>query len=465
MNYFKFIFTFTMSFLFACQEAELPKGADIDPAYISKCETSPERIKLYFSETLKASSVNSNSVLVKNLYSEIITGDVTYDINEKTVTFKPQENFKFETQYTVQAMKEIKDNNGNSMTQPYKKDFSFFRPAITYVLANDLSSITMKISKLLDEKTITNSSITVVNTLTGEMVPGRVEFNTNVYYLSFIPDEDFIINIKYQFHINNKIKCFEGFKINSMYNENSDGVEYRVDDPDIILPDITNIITYQSHLEIKFSEDIDIRKIGDQAIKIEYLSNYVGGDVTYDSEKRAIIFRPHVLLDYTKAYNLLVDKKYIYDYAGNQMQESYTTSFVPTQTEFPDPLPFVGDAEIYVETLGANKTKEFTFTVNKEFDGYVKAEFIEEPNTVSVGDYTFINYELNFIMSGVPSIRDSKEILFTAPAHVYPGNIITFYPGTYSLLVETGKQSPGTHAIKINCLYSSGPDLGSLISK
>ncbi len=151
-----------------------------------------------FNKDMKEESINAMTFVVSDA-NGIIDGDIEYSELNRTVTFIPEEDFKWETEVTVEITTEVYDLYDFTIPEPFKWSFitePLIIPPLEVVStvpekgAVDVSlatEISATFNEHLDVSAITQESLLLYNKDNNQKVDGVVTYEN--MKLSFWPDE------------------------------------------------------------------------------------------------------------------------------------------------------------------------------------------------------------------------------------------------------------------------------------
>ncbi len=182
-------------------------------------------VSILFSDFIDSSTINSQTIVVKDVYWNTISGVITYDNDLKEAIFKPNKLFSPTTNYTVTVSTGVKNIKGNSIISDYSWSFSTGKstvpigvvsvtppPNSNSVPLNSLISATF--DSPLDLASL-NDSIVVTDTQ-GNQISGTISNNITLNSLFFKPTTNLFPNTVYNAVIKQSVKDTSG---NTLGNE------------------------------------------------------------------------------------------------------------------------------------------------------------------------------------------------------------------------------------------------------
>lgn len=190
---------------------------DIQPIVVSTIPAAGDtnvavnrKIVVYFNEALTASTITATSFLVTGPGSTVVTGTISYDATNHSVTFDPDLDLATGTTFTVRITTDVKDAAGNPMAADYVWTFTTglatdstpptvtsTNPASGATGVPINATVTAFFSEPMDASTLTTTTFTFTLNLGVTPISGTVTCPSPGSFATFTPDVDLAISTMY----------------------------------------------------------------------------------------------------------------------------------------------------------------------------------------------------------------------------------------------------------------------------
>ncbi|MBF0302058.1 MAG: Ig-like domain-containing protein [Desulfamplus sp.] len=182
-------------------------------------------ISIIFSDLMDVSTINSQTISVKDSSWNNVSGSITYDDNLKEAVFKPNNPFSPSTTYNVTVLTGVKNTKGNSIVSDYSWSFSTGKAAIPIGVVNvspplnaTLVPLNSFVSATFDspfDPASINDCIAITDAA-GNSIAGTISNDLTSNSVFFKPSANFSQNTVYNALIKNSVKDTSG---NTLENE------------------------------------------------------------------------------------------------------------------------------------------------------------------------------------------------------------------------------------------------------
>lgn len=285
-----------------------------------------------FSEAMDSGTLNGNSVTLQHENGTNVPG--TVDASGSSVTFIPDSDLEFDTQYSFTISTAAADPAGNTLQAPYTATFTTDPgdtnpPIVTdYSYGGTQNSVLVDtefmitFNEAMDESSLNTTSI-YIEDVEGNRVPGEVEVPNNSNNPDFIPNEPLEYNTQYTLVVTGDATDPNG---NSVQNAPVTFTFTTEPAPDNQPPEVTSTtpnngstgVARDTEVSATFNETMDATTINANTVTLEGPGGLVTGSVSTTSSDTQVVFNPADSLQADAEYSLHLNSE-ITDAAGNSL--------------------------------------------------------------------------------------------------------------------------------------------------
>lgn len=331
-------------------DGEAPRILSTYPADREKDIPLEARIQVAFSEPIKEITINEFTVFLSDGQYRV-PGAISYDKENKTLTFRPEKALSFGVDYVMTVKKGVKDLAGNDLkdgvifafrTLPVPDKVPprliFSAPAVGEAGVAVNSRLEVFFDESLDPASVNVFSVSV-EAEGGKKVHGKASYVDNAKKIAFIPSAPLSHDSVYTVRIS-KIKDAAG---NMML-----GVETwtfkTASAPDTKGPEVLSVrpetdsagVDPLTKISVVFSEPVNSLTVNEFTFFISDGANRIKSEIKAEPGANTAVLDPMYPLDYDKMYWVHV-KAGVCDVAGNRMEKDFEWKF--STIEPPDLIP------------------------------------------------------------------------------------------------------------------------------
>jgi len=396
-------------------------------------------LKVVFSEAMDNTTVNNNSITLRNSAGTILQTMVTYD--DQIATVDPTDNLSYSTDHFLSFSKDIADTSGNKLgSLPY----AFFKtaaapdttaPTVTTVSpTNGATAVPVQTSLMItfgedmELDNLTPSTILLADNATKSPVTGTVDFDSG-RIVKFTPNSSLTAGTTYEAKVLRGVEDTSGNGLNDNYTWTFITASEIYPSVSSVVPDnVTTGVALTSGLTITFDTAMDLSTLTTTTILLEdNSSNSVAGSVSFTSNQIAV-FTPSSNLSPELTYTATVTTG-AQNASGVNLLDNYTWSFTTS-----DVYPVVSSTVPDNATTGIaiNADIRITFDVDMDLNTLTTSSISIADGGVSV--------------AGLLTYANSKTVIFT------PSSTLS-YGTTYTVSVSTAAKNAA--GVPLETTYSS----------
>lgn len=381
-------------------------------------------IAVTFNDEMDPSTISDESFSLRVINSSggiesEVSGALTYDAANNTMSFLPDTPLANNTTYTGKVEPIVKDLMGNALQTPYVWTFTTgASPTVTATNPANLSTeitvnktITAKFSAEMDPLTIKASSFTIKTGTT--KIAGVVSYLDST--ATFIPSIDLLPETTYTGTISVEAVNKDGIPLANEYtwtfNTGSATSVPKVNSTDPA--DKATNVSVNKGINVVFSEEMDPGTISGSTFIVKQGNTEVAGTVTYTGTTAT--FTPNTALSPNLVYTGTITTG-VKNLTGSSLASNYVWTF--TTAASPD---------LVAPTV--TSTDPVNNATNVALNKVIKAVFSEAMNPASVNGATFTLKQGNATVAGTVTFNGTTAS-FTpnsplSPGLVYTGTITT----------------------------------------
>ncbi|MBI5206187.1 MAG: Ig-like domain-containing protein [Candidatus Firestonebacteria bacterium] len=335
-----FIWSFTTGI---ATDTEAPTVSLTSPSNNATGVAVNTRISAAFSELMNASTIDTNTFILKDNGNNTVSGTVTY--TGATASFTPSSNLAYNMNYTATLSTGVKDLAGNPMTGDYTWNFTTGdtpdteAPEIILTNPSDNAadiSVNTKIAVVFSEQinaSTINTNTFILKYNENDYLSGTVSYNGTVAV--FTPLSDLTGNTTYTVIISTGIKDLANNPISGDYifSFTTSGISNKLP-PSIVMTTPSNnaaSVDISSNISVLFSDSMDTSTINASTFTLKNnLNNIVPGVVNLNG--KTAVFAPSSKLEYNMTYKATISKE-VKNSSGIPMTDNYTWSFTTLKTK------------------------------------------------------------------------------------------------------------------------------------
>ena len=308
------------------------------------------------SEALDISTVNNNTVELKDENGNIISSAVSYDAALFRILITPAISLPYSSNF-IAVIKGgnggVKDLAGNTLASDYSWSFTTMaEPDVTAPVVNTVTPVNgatdvlrnifpaIVFSEPVDEASLQNA---VSFTAPGNTaVPFTFTYNNATRTVTLTPSSLLQYNTVYSIVVKSGTTGVKDLAGNTLASDYSWGFTTLAD---VVAPVVTSTVPAQGSsnvsvslpIRISFSEPLDAATVSSSTVSLRGLLGLpVSAAITYDAAQQTIVITPASNLSYLVGYSVVVSTG-IKDLAGNALAGDFTLSF--TTESFLDLTP------------------------------------------------------------------------------------------------------------------------------
>ncbi|QOY54436.1 Ig-like domain-containing protein [Candidatus Sulfurimonas marisnigri] len=204
--------TFTSTFTTQAPETTPPTISSISPANNEEDVVLNSAVTITFSEEMKASTITTSNIIVKDSNNDVVAGTVS--LSNNVATFTPTANYAIDEVYSVRVTTGVQDLSANGLASQSDTIFTTVasactqtaNPTICYSVPEDDaisvlidSSISIRFSEAMVAGGMSTSNIVLRNE-SSTSIPGTVTYDG--YTATFTPSSSLTYNHTYTINVN-----------------------------------------------------------------------------------------------------------------------------------------------------------------------------------------------------------------------------------------------------------------------
>ncbi|WP_041726160.1 Ig-like domain-containing protein [Caldisericum exile] len=186
-------------------------------------------VKAVFTKAMDSSTINVNTIILKDSSGNPVSGSVSFESSTNTVTFSPSSYLNITTTYTFTILggsNGVKDSLGNPMPSDYSISFTTQSAGPKVLSTNPVdgatgvavdTTISATFDKDIDTSTLTTSSFTLKDS-SNNSVSGTVSYDSSSKTATFTPSSNLSSNTTYTATLSGSIKDTSGNLMGADYS-------------------------------------------------------------------------------------------------------------------------------------------------------------------------------------------------------------------------------------------------------
>ncbi|HUQ48669.1 MAG TPA: Ig-like domain-containing protein [Gemmatimonadaceae bacterium] len=302
-----------------------------------------------FSEPMDISSINGTTFTLKTTSGGTpVAGTVTFNNSTSTATFAPSSALSSTTSYTATITTGVRDVSSNNMAANKVWTFTtadVAAPSVSSVAPTDgalgvsiATNVQVTFSEPMASASITTSTFTLKNTLTGIVVPASVSYNTATSVATLTPTAVLAGNSNYTVTVTTGVTDASGNPMAAPFNS-----VFTTELLDTTAPTVTSVsppdgsttAATTTAIQIAFSEPMNPTTITTTTVSLKNAGTgaNITSTVVYNAGTNSVTLTPSGPLSNSTQYTVTVTTG-VKDVAGNQLAAPFVSSF--TTVPLPD---------------------------------------------------------------------------------------------------------------------------------
>jgi hypothetical protein len=365
-------------------DTEAPVVTEISPADGATGVGINAALKVRFSESVNALTVDETTIFVDDGTGTPLSGSISFADEDRLVSIVPHAPLAAATLYTVNisGLTDRASNEVVPLTTTFQTGFGpdVVRPQVVRAspVGADVpvnSVVVVEFSEPIDPGTVSAATFYVRNQTTGEYVSGSLSVDVTGRTAYFMPAEPFAVGTYHRLSVTTGIQDVAGNPLASYFYQ-SFTTAFSADEtpPEVELVDPAAgaaAVPTNAQITVQMSEALDPISVTESAVLLEQGGAVVEGTLSLEDGNRRIRLVPTVPLAPLASHGLTVSE--LRDMAGNQMAAAVEVNFTTA----------AGADLVSPQVVGTNPSSGATEVVRTVV---VRVEFSEPVNPMTVNE-------------------------------------------------------------------------------
>lgn len=327
-----------------------------------------------------------------------IPGVLSYDSSLKKIIFTPGTYLSYNTKYTVNITKDIKNAEGYYLEEDYKWSFTtlnFYFDVLSVTPANyamgiiNTTSISVQFNDDINMSTV-NASTFAVN---GGAVTGSYSYDPILRIVTFTPASELLYNTLHTVTLTTGIKSDKGDSMSSDYTWSFTTEIYYFNVISVYPSSGSIDVPVSADIIVQFDDNIDISSVTTSTFIVDGGAGAIPGAYSLALDQRTVTFNPDSDMTALTTYNITLTTG-IQNLTAETMASNYTWAFTTASGLVP---------EIYLESpFGAEIASGGSFDAGSLTTPYTFKIINIGSGSLTINSFSLDNTEFSVSASGTP---------------------------------------------------------------